>query len=135
MKYSFVYRNFLYHNHAVRVLVIINNFNLIRTVFCPDKTNTILIIDTNTMLSFSFSRQGFQAIARRDFQFQQSSGRIDLIKFTCSNSPHAFRACPSRSNRIFAIEYIFGSRIFEGLYHGYMITRNLCYFKGQIMLL
>ena len=49
------------------LLVIIYNFNLVWTRFCPYETNTILVINSNTMLPFSITRQSFKFIFWRNF--------------------------------------------------------------------
>jgi hypothetical protein len=46
---------------------IIDYFNIIRSTDIPFKTYSILIIDSNTILSITIARQYFQAISRRNF--------------------------------------------------------------------
>jgi hypothetical protein len=53
-------------------LVVIDNLNLTWTSVCPNKTNTVLIIDPNAVLASSPSGEFFQVIARRDAQLGQS---------------------------------------------------------------
>ncbi len=47
--------------------MIINDFDILCAIVDPVKANTILIVDSNTVLTFSIGFEPFQAIAWRDF--------------------------------------------------------------------
>jgi hypothetical protein len=53
------------------VSVIVHNLDHIWTNIGPDKTDTVLIIDTDTMLTFAITCESFQMIARRYTEFIQ----------------------------------------------------------------
>jgi hypothetical protein len=44
--------------------VVINNFYIIDITFFPTKTDPVLIVDADTVLTFPGSLQGFQAVPR-----------------------------------------------------------------------
>ncbi len=45
--------------------MVINNFNLARAGLSPDKTEAVLIIESNAVLPFTVTSQCFQVIAGR----------------------------------------------------------------------
>jgi hypothetical protein len=48
--------------------MIVDDFDFVRIAIFPAKTNAPLLIDSNTMLAFAVTTEGFEMIARRDFQ-------------------------------------------------------------------
>jgi len=67
--------------------MIINNFDLFRPSFGPVETNAVLIVYSNAKLSFTVTRQAFQAISWWYAQFIKKSNRVKLIKFSSGNFP------------------------------------------------
>ena len=67
--------------------VVVNDLNLAGTVTGPLEANTELIIDPNTVLTFSVAAQGLQLIPWRNTQFIQAFDRVKLVQFTCCNLP------------------------------------------------
>jgi hypothetical protein len=51
-----------------------------RSVYLPDKTNAVLIVDSDAVLAHAVPLQCFQTIPRRDAQFAQVDGRFNLIQ-------------------------------------------------------
>jgi hypothetical protein len=57
-------------------LVIIHNFYVKRVSFMPAKTNAVLVIDANAVLSRSGASQGFQIVARRNAEVIEGNGSV-----------------------------------------------------------
>ncbi len=57
--------------------MVVCNFNIDEIVPFHTKTDTILIVDTNAVLSFPVAPKGFQMIRRRDAQVLQIPSIVD----------------------------------------------------------
>jgi hypothetical protein len=57
--------------------MIVRDFNLERVVTAPHKTDSILIVDPNTVLPLPISAELLQLVPRRTFQVVQSRGTIE----------------------------------------------------------
>lgn len=62
--------------------MIVNNFHILRACIRPNKTQTELVVDTNTILTCTFSLKGFKPITRRHTQIVQNYGNFKLTKLT-----------------------------------------------------
>lgn len=71
--------------------MIVNNFNICRSLIGPAKTNSELVIDTNTPLVFSVAAEGLETITRRCAHIIQALREIELNQFAQSRT---FDACP-----------------------------------------
>jgi hypothetical protein len=111
--------------------MIINNFDSFRSAFGPVETNAVLIVYSNAKLSFTITRQAFQAISWGYAEFIKKSNRIKLIKLSSGNFPQGWGTGPSRRFGIYSVEDILRSSAAEGLDHDSMITRLACYCKIQ----
>ncbi len=60
--------------------MIINNLYLIWASCFPNKTDTILIVNSDAMLSMTISSQTFKPIPRREEQLLNRLHRIQLIQ-------------------------------------------------------
>jgi hypothetical protein len=56
--------------------VIINNLNLERITVVPNETETILIVDSDAVLTLPIAPQSFKVISGKDRQVAQSMGRV-----------------------------------------------------------
>jgi hypothetical protein len=65
-----------------QILMIVSDFDLERIVTAPDKTNSILVVDANTMLPLPISPQLFYFVSRGNFQIVQDPGSIDHNQFS-----------------------------------------------------
>jgi len=65
----------------VSPLVIIYDFNVMRTAMAPDEADSPLLIDSYAMLPFSASRKSFQAVARRNTQVFNARTPIQHAQF------------------------------------------------------
>jgi hypothetical protein len=72
--------------------VVIDDFNLIRSILLPYKANAKLIVDADTMLTSPVSSQRFQHISRRLAEIVQTGSRIHPVEFPPG---YAFNAAPS----------------------------------------
>jgi len=61
-------------------LVVVNDFNLLSMSILPVKAHTILLIDSNAVLTNSIAPQPFKPIARWDCQLLEFSYSIDLVE-------------------------------------------------------
>lgn len=48
--------------------MIVGDFHLIRSLFRPTETESVLLVDANAVLSDAIAFQGFKTVARRAFQ-------------------------------------------------------------------
>jgi len=107
--------------------MVINDLNISRTVISPAKTDAILLIDSNTVLSFAVAGQRFKSIARWYPQFFQSLNRVQLVQFSRRGGPQLSGTTLARGFRVKPIEDILGAAISEGLNHFLKIACASCY--------
>jgi hypothetical protein len=67
--------------------MVVHNFHICWPCSHPAKTDAVLLINTNTMLSLSVPFQGFQSIAWGDLEFMEGCHGIKLIEFAGGNLP------------------------------------------------
>jgi hypothetical protein len=58
----------------------IHNLNVVRVSVDPFEANSPLLIDANTMLTFSITLQSFQTIAWRHGQIFQADSSVDQLQ-------------------------------------------------------
>ncbi len=97
--------------------MIINDFHLIWACACPRETNPVLIIDSNTILAFTLSRELLQPITWRYTQFIEHFDRVELIQFSGCDSPKDIWASLPGFTGADAVENIFRAPGFEILDH------------------
>ena len=69
--------------------MIVRNFNIMRSICLPNKADSILVIDSNALLTSPVSLQRFQPVPRWDAKVFQIDRSFDLIQFAERN--HADR--------------------------------------------
>jgi hypothetical protein len=57
--------------------VIVHNFNFIWASRFPLKADTVLLVDTNAVLTFTVIFERLKVIARRDLKFVKGNNRIE----------------------------------------------------------
>jgi hypothetical protein len=72
--------------------MVIDDFNVIRSILLPYKANAKLIVDADTVLTAPVSFQRFQHISRRLSQIVQAGSRIHPVELPTG---HSFNASPS----------------------------------------
>jgi len=93
--------------------MIIANFYIMRITVAPTETDTILIIDSNTVLAFPFSMKLFKSITRWNTKIVQRNRSIKHTELSEGNSLHF----SWQFLREFASEYLFRFLAFERPYH------------------
>jgi len=109
--------------------MVVHDLNLVWALPCPSKADAELIVDANTVLPLSITAKRFKPLPGREAQFLQVNNGIELIQSTSGDLPQVFWAGPSSGGAVDTVEKIFRARMPEGLYHEYMITRNIYYFN------
>jgi hypothetical protein len=66
--------------------MVIHDFDRIRSIVFPDKTNSPLVIDSNAVLALAVTTQAFQPVTRQPGQVSQTGGLIQPVQA-------AFRLC------------------------------------------
>ena len=105
-------------------LVIINDFHIICTVIQPAEADAVLLIDTDTVLSFPISPETFKPVACRNFQVIKRIGGIQQGQLPCC----CRRECLKALNEA-AREKVFGIFAFEGSDH----RRTLAKFPDNVL--
>jgi hypothetical protein len=59
---------------------VLGDFNVVGMVVLPDKTDSVLIVDSNAVPTFLIALQGFQPIARWDQEIVKSLGAVQRHK-------------------------------------------------------
>ncbi len=93
--------------------MIIHNLYVLRLAFLPSEADSVLVIYSNTMLTFSISVQRFKPIARRRKQIAQIVCVIQVDELPPSRSLNA----PWQLERNDALEDLFGFGISKRLDH------------------
>jgi len=108
------------------LLVIIRDLNHVDISSLPSKTDPILIVDSDTMLSLSVRPQPFEPVPWWNGKLDEISHAINLIEFPSGNLPQIARAGFSGHLRINAVKYCLRASIGERTYHGihYNESRN-----------
>jgi len=71
--------------------MIVSYFNLINAVVMPFKANAPLIVNSNTVVSFPFSLQGFKAVCRWDTKVVKGAGPMNHNQFPFSELLNVLR--------------------------------------------
>jgi hypothetical protein len=70
-----------------RFLVVVRDFDFVGIAILPLKTNSILLVDANTVLPAPVTNQSFQAVARRDRQLPQLPNAVELGQLSPNRRP------------------------------------------------
>jgi hypothetical protein len=70
-------------NHAVKELVIVDDFHIVSIPPLPPEADPILVIDPNTVLSLPVALEGFQPKSRQIQITERRSGVEDFQSDTC----------------------------------------------------
>jgi hypothetical protein len=74
--------------------VIVRDLDIVSIPVPPDKTNSILIVDPNTVLTRPIPFQRFQPVGRRNAKICEGCGVINHQKLSQSYLSHAGRGIP-----------------------------------------
>ncbi len=56
--------------------MVVGDFHLVRTLFRPAETETVLLVDSNAVLTFPVTGERFQSVARRALQIVEARGGV-----------------------------------------------------------
>jgi hypothetical protein len=93
--------------------MVVDNFHLCWPRVSPAKTETVLVINTNAMLSLPISFQGLKPIAWGNLEFMECDHRVKLIEFAGGSLPQGLWAGTSGCLGPPPVEDILCARIFE----------------------
>lgn len=99
--------------------MIIRDLDIMSIVVEPLKANAPLVIDANTVLTGSVSRQFLPTIRRRNAQVIERSGVVQHAELSQSDLLNTAR----QLTRMLAGEDLLSLFVFEALYHGWIIKR------------
>ena len=100
-------------SEAAASLVVVDNLDLFGPGVRPEETDSVLIVDSDAVLSGSIPGKGFQAVSRRRAKIAQLRGRIELIELSPGDSPNGLGTYPARRTRSLAVEDILRASIPE----------------------
>jgi hypothetical protein len=72
--------------------VVVRHFNIVSIAVLPRETNSVLIIDPNTILSLAITLQNLQAVSSQYGKIGDSAGRIDHAKLLESRPGAALKS-------------------------------------------
>ena len=91
--------------------MIIDNFNFVWSIVGPAKAHSVLLVNSNAVLSLPIPPQLLEAIAGRKAKILQPSRGIEHVEFATRISPQLLRDQLSRPSRFYPIKQIFSARI------------------------
>lgn len=98
------------------LLVIIGDVDPVGVPSAPNETDSVLVVNPNTVLSLSVASQFLQAVARRRFQVVYRCRTVQYREFAFGNS------CRGRAGRLASSPDFLRAPIGETPYHLEMIT-------------
>jgi len=105
--------------------VVVRDFDAICISTFPAKTDTILFVDANTVLSDPVPPQPLKPISGWRRKFQKVAHAIELVKPTPSARPQEVWTDPTCRSGIGAVEDVFRATILEGAYHESQTTLSM----------
>jgi len=97
--------------------VVVNNLDLVWTVFRPGETDPKLLIDPNAESSLPPAGQRLEPISWRNAQIFKNGNRVDLFQLSRSNSPKFPRTRFASVFGIPSVENVLRSGTTEGNDH------------------
>jgi hypothetical protein len=118
-------------------LVIVCDFDLVGIALLPKETYSVLLIDSNAVLTFPIPPQTLQAIPGWDLQLQKVFYTVQLIQLPPNHRPKGLWASTPRPAGIHTEEKILSGLVRERVYHGiyYNTSRNFLLHPGRWSLL
>jgi len=98
--------------------MVVCDFDFVGMAFLPLKTDPVLLVNSDAVLSFSIPREALQPVAWWNYQLSQHTRAVDLIQFSLGNPPNPPWAAPSGCPRINTVEDISCTEIGKGSNHG-----------------
>jgi hypothetical protein len=104
--------------------MIVHYFYIVRVLFTPDETDTVLVIDPDTMLSGALTLQRFKAVSWQRRQIGQARGAMNLAKLTMRDASYTLEFWNP-----LAIKYRLSVAVAKAPDHSNSITRVALYVK------
>ena len=99
------------------MLVVVSDLNFSRTLIGPREANTVLVVDSDAVLTGSITLELLKTIARWDSKILEILGLVELVQFASGNLPQPSRTDLAGLFGARAVEDVFGSLIGEGYNH------------------
>jgi hypothetical protein len=84
--------------------MVVRDFDLVGVVPSPNETNTILIVDADTVLALPVAMEFSQSVSRRDFQIFQFHGSVNhrqfSLRYAGGRRPASLAALPDVRRRL-----------------------------------
>jgi hypothetical protein len=106
--------------------MIIDNLCVSDTALCPSKTNPVLSVDPDTVLTLSIPFQCLQVVARRNPKIFDTLSVIENEELGSSSPLQIWRTDLPSGLGVFAVEHILGTLVTEGKDHVSIIARLVC---------
>ena len=96
--------------------MVVHNFDPAQPLNGPKETDTVLVVDTDTVLAGSLSRERLKPIPGRHAQIREGTCRVKLLQLPGRNPPKRLWATPpaafvSRPLKISSVPELSNSRI------------------------
>ena len=109
--------------------MMIGDLYLIRAIARPSEADSVLAVDTNTVLAGSVSPKSLQTVPRRNRQVTQFNGGVNLVKLAeCCLQRRLGTDAPGGGG-VVAVENIFSASVNETPDHFNMLARLTCYIQ------
>jgi len=97
--------------------VVIRNLDILSAVVGPYKTDAILIVDADAVLTGSISVEFFRTVTRRSFKVTESFRRLQVLQLALCYAPEGVRASLSGRPCVVVVEHVLSPAIPEADYH------------------
>ena len=67
--------------------MVVGDFYMVRTLFRPAETKSVLLVDSNAVLPLPVTGEGFQSVAGRAFQIVETRSRVENEQFGSGSPP------------------------------------------------
>jgi hypothetical protein len=109
--------------------MIIHDLDFKRITITPNKTNAILIVNTDAVLALSISLQCFQLIARKDCEIAQLISGVYLHEFSVGDSRNLLK-----TSELLPFEYSLGGLSSKGPNHRLTLLTTVRAVKHKCLL-
>jgi hypothetical protein len=101
----------------IKSSMVVDDFNELRAIRRPSKTDAELVVDSNTVLALTVSFKCFEPVAWGNPQVLKSLGSVQSVKFPSSHGMQLSWKTPASCLGGPAVVDVFGGRVCEGLDH------------------
>ena len=106
--------------------MIVHNLSVSDAALRPSKTDPILTVDSDAVLTLSIPFQCLQVVARRDPEILNALCVVEDEKLGSSSPLQIWRTDLPSGLGVFAVEHILGALVTESQDHASMIARLVC---------